>query len=357
MMKKKYVLSIALGFTLGSHAAHAAVTFDWVTIGNAGNGADINGRDRGAVAYTFRMSTYEVTNAQYAQFLNAVDPAGTNALGLYNVNMTDNGVGGILFNSGAADGAKYAIKPDRVNNPVVYVSFQDSMRFTNWLENGQGSGGTETGVYTIGTGTSEVRNPTATYFIPNADEWHKAAFHKNDGVTANYWLYATSSDTAPYSDQPPGNGAPDPSNTANFLLDDVNDLNGYNDGYAVTGSPVLVAGQNYLSDVGAYGATLNPYGLYDMGGNAYEWNEQAFDNFGRRDIAGGSWARNEGRLASSALTGERTNLLADGTDRGFNHIGFRIASAVPEPESYAMLLAGLGLLGIAARRRKRKLID
>ena len=27
-------------------------------------------------------------------------------------------------------------------------------------------------------------------------------------------------------------------------------------------------------------------------------------------------------------------------------------AAVPEPESYAMLLAGLGLIGFAARRRK-----
>ena len=32
-----------------------------------------------------------------------------------------------------------------------------------------------------------------------------------------------------------------------------------------------------------------------------------------------------------------------------------INSAVPEPETYAMLLAGLGMLGFAARRRKQKL--
>lgn len=29
-------------------------------------------------------------------------------------------------------------------------------------------------------------------------------------------------------------------------------------------------------------------------------------------------------------------------------------AAIPEPESYAMLLAGLGMLGYAARRRKQK---
>jgi Matrixin/PEP-CTERM motif len=34
--------------------------------------------------------------------------------------------------------------------------------------------------------------------------------------------------------------------------------------------------------------------------------------------------------------------------------GVRTVTAIPEPETYAMLLAGLGLLGFAARRRKQK---
>lgn len=35
-------------------------------------------------------------------------------------------------------------------------------------------------------------------------------------------------------------------------------------------------------------------------------------------------------------------------------VGVNFTAAVPEPETYAMLLAGLGLLGFAARRRKQK---
>jgi hypothetical protein len=43
------------------------------------------------------------------------------------------------------------------------------------------------------------------------------------------------------------------------------------------------------------------------------------------------------------------------TSSGFDVInGFPAAAPVPEPETYAMMLAGLGLLGFAARRRKRK---
>ena len=38
---------------------------------------------------------------------------------------------------------------------------------------------------------------------------------------------------------------------------------------------------------------------------------------------------------------------------GFN-VGSASVSAVPEPETYAMMLAGLGLMGAIARRRKAK---
>jgi len=44
--------------------------------------------------------------------------------------------------------------------------------------------------------------------------------------------------------------------------------------------------------------------------------------------------------------------LLDGI--GDNAAGFGVAAAIPEPETYSMMLAGLGLMGAIARRRKSK---
>jgi hypothetical protein len=60
-------------------------------------------------------------------------------------------------------------------------------------------------------------------------------------------------------------------------------------------------------------------------------------------------------LSSSGPDGAPTDLTATGSI--FNHVdwtraGFRSTAPIPEPETYAMLLAGLGLLGFMVRRRK-----
>src|SRR6185295_4595952 len=105
-------------------------------------------------------------------------------------------------------------------------------------------------------------------------EWYKAAYYQpaaQGGDSDSYWLYPTRTNSLPNSDQPPG----DPSILANvgnfFRNDDV--ANGYNDGYAVTGSGSLDTSQNYLTDVGAYSSATSFYGTFDQGGNVNEWNE------------------------------------------------------------------------------------
>ncbi|MEO2045327.1 MAG: SUMF1/EgtB/PvdO family nonheme iron enzyme, partial [Pirellulales bacterium] len=191
-----------------------AVTIDTIPVGNAGNAGEVQSQGTfGGVYYNYRIGKTEVKNAQYTEFLNAV--ADSDPYGLYNSAMGEDTRGGIT-RSGAPSSYTYAVKPNAVgqgpggsdytysDKPVVFVSWYDSIRFANWLHNGQGSGVTEEGAYTLLGGTpipsnglSITRNSGASWFLPSENEWYKAAYHKNDGVTGNYWDYPTAIDTMP----------------------------------------------------------------------------------------------------------------------------------------------------------------
>ncbi len=163
----------------------SAVTINTVPVGNAGNAGEVQSQGTfGAVADDYRIGRTEVSNAQYVAFLNA--KAASDPLALYNTSM-GSGFGGIT-RSGSSPNFTYAVIALRGDMPVNFVSWYDSIRFANWLNNGQASGDTETGAYTLlgGTATpsnglSITRNAGATWFLTSEDEWYKAAYHKNDG--------------------------------------------------------------------------------------------------------------------------------------------------------------------------------
>src|SRR5215470_5563491 len=87
----------SLLLSLSAAWSASAVTMAWTPIGNPGNAGQYpnpptgrtcgNGQQCGAVPYAYSIGTYDVTNAQYAEFLNA--KAVSDPLALYNTNMGD----------------------------------------------------------------------------------------------------------------------------------------------------------------------------------------------------------------------------------------------------------------------------
>lgn len=343
-----------VGIVLLPLASGAAVTMDLVTVGDPVNAPDPLNTNSvpgiGSVAYTYQIGKFEVFNSQYVDFLNAV--ADTDTYGLYNANMSSHAQGGIV-QSGSSGSYTYSAKSGYENMPVTFVSFYDAVRFVNWMENGQPTGAqgantTETGSYTLFTSGSSTTNVSArvanaTWVIPTENEWYKAAYYDPTASgTTNYWLYPMQTDSVPYSDQPPGTSSPDASRAGNFFNNDGS-ANGYNDGFAKTGSTSFNSATNYLTAVGSYTLADSYYGTFDQGGNVVEWTQTSQDS--QHLVAqAGTWGDAESRLNSSFRGGAVPSEENQST-------GFRVA-LIPEPGAFvAMALAGLAACGWRRRRR------
>jgi formylglycine-generating enzyme required for sulfatase activity len=319
-----------------------AVDIEWVYVGDPGNPPDTatnclpfgtGSPDCGTVPYAYYISKYEVTNAQYVEFLNAVAAADPN--GLYKTNLRAE-----ITRSGEDGSYSYAFQSGRENNPVVPADFlpvpsYHALRFANWLHNGQPTGAqdattTEDGAYTLAKTSFEGRNTGATIFLPTENEWYKAAYY--DATSASFFAYPTGSNEAPSSEAPPG-GA----NSANFYDQTT--------GFALTGSTTYDPVINYLTDVGAYASSNSPYGTFDQGGNIEEWNETMIEypHWPVLGVRGGNWQTGLLGLAASS----RGGCCVFGDKR--TYFGFRVA-AVPEPAQVLLVLTG-GLVLAAARRR------
>ena len=353
---KVFSLWLAVLACLLAAPARAGITYDFVTVGNAGNASDttvgVNTFGFGSVAYDYQVGKYDVTIGQYTAFLNAV--ATTDTYSLYNSSMgTDLNIAGISQTNGSGS-YTYSVLGS-ANRLITYVSWWDSARFSNWMANGQptgaqGSTTTENGAYNVNGATSgnavakNATNPNTsaapTFYVPTENEWYKAAYYSpNYGGSGSggYYAYATQSNTAP------GNVVGSGANQAN-----------YNNGvYSVTqlggGADV---NQNYLTDVGAFSGSGSFYGTFDQSGNVFQWNDLDGAAGSVRGLRGGDWGSN----ASLLLSSSSYSYVPSREDLSF---GFRLTSpvsvsGVPEIDPNG-LSAVLGLivggLGLLERRR------
>ncbi len=340
VLRKKTVVALAFMAVLAcAVAAQATVAVDLVPIGNPGNGVDST--DYGEVDYNYQMGKFEVTAGQYTEFLNAV--AKTDEYGLYNVNMTTGTWGGVAQNlisrSGTVGNYSYSVGSGWENRPVSYTDWGDAVRFCNWLNNGQPTTGvedlttTEDGSYFV-NGALNLDGPNdvaalnavvrksyedgARYVLPTYNEWYKAAYHKNNGVTGgvdNYWDFATSSDTVPSNVLT----SPDPGNNANYRP------SGNASTYTL-GLPYV------MTPVGEFENSASPYGTFDQNGNVREWTENLADpespSTTSRIWAGGSAA--EGIVAEEPNWQFMKSGATAGNVPGYTTfiLGFRIAKLV-----------------------------
>ena len=286
---------------------------DFVSVGNPGNSANpLTGY--GSVSYEFRMGKYVISE-------NKVLAA------------TANGLQGVPAGGWTA------------GQPAGSKSWYQAAAFVNWLNTSKGftpayNQSWNGSAYSMNLwqpgdsgydANNAFRNSLAHYFLPNENEWHKAAFGKRDGP--GYWLYATASDTVPTG---VAGGI-----TANTIV--------VNNPWEQT--PANVEESGGLSDYGTMGQT----------GNAFQWLESAVDGMNnspteeRTTGSIGYWYYINGTANPFDVGPEgvsstyRWSTAPDNV--AYPYMSFRVAS-VPEPSTYALLLLSGAASLWALKRRK-----
>jgi len=278
-----------------------AFTMDFVQIGNPNNIADTTGSPNpvGSVAYTYNIGKYEVSRDMIDKAIVA------GALGIQMFVFSD---------------------PDRntSNKPAAGINWYEAARFVNYLNISSGS----TAAYKFDvsgnfqlwsagdtgyTANNLFRNSLAKYFLPNNDEWYKAAFGSPSG---SWYNYPTGSDTAPVS------------------------VSGGKD------ADTAVYGQSIIADIDNAGG-LSSFGTMAQGGNLREWIETSWDLVNdspteNRTIRGGPWYNSVDALSSAQRFSENPDLEE-------SRNGFRVAM-IPEPSSLSLLALG-GVVEALRRRR------
>ena len=283
------------GYTIGFRVAKVPrrqeLTF--VTIGDAGNTADITGVDNngfyGQVDYTYKISKFAITEFNIAEY-NA-DP----------INSTLQ-----IGTDGRGD-----------NKPATFISWNEAARYVNWLNIVEGAqpaynfttGGVNDDItlwdaadaWRAG-GLNLFRHRDAKYFLPSADEWYKAAYYKGGYTAAGYWIYPTGSNTVPASVA----SGTDPDTAV------------YDNSITIDPADVTQAGG------------LSPYGTMGQGSNINEWCESTAN---RENLLPGDLREDRGTPWYGSATFLQSQFSRDNhlPNSRFENTGLRVAGYVPPP--------------------------
>lgn len=305
--------------------------YTWATITHAGNrptnAAETPMRpdaNLGAVNYEYRMATTETTVGQWFEFVQAYAPfydfqGGSIANPEFTSHSINYGFDGLY------------VVPGRSLNRAADMSWEYAARYVNWLHNDKVNErwAFETGVYDTATFTfnpdgtpnhQTTRAPGARYWIPNIDEWVKAAHYDPNRYgpgQEGYWLFP--------------NGSNDPS-IGGLLPGDGGQSNAGGD---------WGLGGPFPLDVGSFPDVQSPFGLLDLTGGVSELLEWT-PGLGGGMLAGGAPFTYED--TGSPFSPDRIEFFfSTNIDAGNWLVGLRLASAVPAPGTIIMALSAMML--------------
>lgn len=185
------------------------------------------------------------------------------------------------------------------DHPVVNVTWDEALAFCAWLTEKEHSEG--------------VLPANKFYRLPTDLEWSRAV-----GLPEEVGKTPEARDMGIPDVYPWGKDWPPPPGAGNYTGEETGSdvaIKGYEDGYAWT------------SPVGSFKA--NKYGLYDMGGNVWQWVMDNWNNESKAKVLrGASWYN--GALKLSLLSSCRVHAAADSSTDNY---GFRVVRATESPSA------------------------
>ncbi len=146
-----------------------AASFKLDTVGDIGNIPDRtnNTHGYGRADYYYRIADKPVSNADYAEFLNATAVSGK-------TDTFDDRMA--IERSGNPGQYTYKAKAQTANDPITFVSYINAAEYCNWLSHGN--------VYDVVDEQVTRRKVTApesseVFFLPSYNEWYKARYYKD----------------------------------------------------------------------------------------------------------------------------------------------------------------------------------
>lgn len=259
----------------------------------------------GAVGHEYRMAQTELSVGQWAEFVTAWTPYGTNLNGPAFTGEWIQNFGGVYLPTPGSTG--YAAD----------MSWRYAAMYCNWLHNDKRPErwAFESGAYDITTFTANpeggyndqrTHSPDAKFWIPSLDEWIKATYYDPDqGGTGvgGYWQHPGASDSPLISGRPENGG---------------------------TTSAGMASGVfPYLHNVGIYPGSQSPWGLLDVSGGRREWTESGPGGGARYSV--GSTDRDQDWLGVDTLSSQEFRWFLTSPDSG-RSVGLRLAAKqVPAP--------------------------